>query len=156
MAVDRIIPTSPPSNTTMAYFAQQVQEELTPIWQHVIMDLAAAGVNALTATTTPALTSYADSKYFMMVAPSTNTGPMTLNVDGLGARPVLSGAGTPLAAGAVLAGQAMMLYFDGVAFRAVAGADGAALPNPTQQYQVLQADGALAPQWSLELYGGNF
>lgn len=158
MPVDRLIHTSPPSNTTFAYAQAETQLEIAALWQNVVLELAASGGNAVTAAATPALASYSDAKFFVMVAPSTNTGPMTINVDGLGARPVLSGGGTPLAAGAVTAGQAVMLYFDGVAFRAVAGAGagGSTLPTPTQQWQVLQADAALAPTWGLQLYSGNY
>lgn len=128
MAVDRFVPVTPPANTTFAYAQQQLQEELTALWQHVVVELAASGVNAVAAVSTPPMTSYADSKYFVLSAPAANTGPMTLNIDGLGARALVSATGAPLAAGDVAAGQTMFVYLDNVSntFRMASGGAAAA------------------------------
>lgn len=159
MAIDRTIPTSPPSNTTMAYFAQQVQEELTPVWRNVVLELTVTNTgNALTATANPTMTSYNDGKYFMLVVPTANTGAMTLNIDGLGARPLVTASNVALSGGEIGAGQAAMVYFDsGVnSFRLIGGGSGSGLPTATQQWQVLQADATLNWVPSQELFSGNF
>lgn len=162
MAVDRLIPTSPPADTTMAYFAAQVQEELTPLWRAVTIALVSTGAmpNAITASGTPAMTAYGDSTNFTVVASATNTGPMTINIDGLGPRPLVSATNSSLAAGQVVAGQMLQIAWDASinAFRILGGlaSSGAALPAPTQQWQVLQADASLSWQPSQTLMSGNF
>lgn len=96
MAIDRKIPVVPPADTSMAFFAQQVQQELTPIWENVILELTVGNTgNALVATASPALLSYTDAKYFAVTFPATNTGPMSLSVDGLSAFPLRDAAGHP-------------------------------------------------------------
>lgn len=160
MAVDRTIPTTPPANTTMAYFAGQVQEELTPVWQNVLLPITGVGgPNAITAVATPTLTSYADTLHFILTVPATNTGAVTLDVDGLGARAVQDSAGNALAAGALSAGAAVLVSYISSSghFRVIGGASAAsALPTATQQYQVLQADATLAWVPSQQLFSGNF
>jgi len=159
MAIDRAIPTAPPANTTMAFFAAQVQEELTPIWQNVVLPLTVAGTaNAISATAAPAITSYTDARIYVATFPSANTGPMTISIDGLAPLPLRDASGAALAAGAVSAGQSTLIFYNSGAgdFRVVGGGGGAALPTPTQQWQILQADAALNPQWSLQIFSGNF
>ena len=156
MAVDRAIPTTPPSNTTMAYFAGQVQEELTPVWQNVVLPLTGAGgPNAITASAIPALTAYTDTLNFILTAPAANTGAVTLNVDGLGATPVRNSSGVALSGGELASGQRLLLTYSAGAFYAI-NLPRYSIPAPTAQYQFLQANASLSPNWSLELYAGNF
>lgn len=54
---------------------------------------------------------------YWFVADKANTGPVTINVNGLGARSILNAAGAPLEAGQIVAGQAVCLAYLGTAFR---------------------------------------
>jgi hypothetical protein len=158
--LDRKIFTSPPSNTTFAYAQTETQEELSNIYQHIVQEISVTNTgNALTAISTPALTAYTDTKYYMLVVPAANTGAMSLNIDGLGARPLVSSTNSILSAGDVSANQAIMVYMDTSinAFRIIGSTGGGiSLPTATQQYQVLQADAALSWVPSQEIYSGNF
>ena len=163
MAVDRLVPTTPPSNTTFAYAQGQLQEELTALWQGAVLPLTVTNAlpNAVTATCSPTLAAYTDTLHFTVTAAATNTGAMTLSIDGLGARPVVTSTNSNLTAGQVVTGQMLQVTYDTAisAFRVMGGlavSSGTTLPNPTQQWQVLQADSTLTPAWNSELFSGNF
>lgn len=81
--------------------------------------------NAYTLTPSAALTSYAGKMLAVFVPAANNTGASTLNVSGLGAKPILSVAGVPLVAGDLTAGRFYSTFYDGAAFR---------LDNVTQNY----------------------
>lgn len=72
------------------------------------------GTDTLTGSATPAKTAYAAGQRFMFIAAANNTGSMTLNVNGLGAKTLkrLDGA-TNMAAGDVKTGQLIMCVYDG-------------------------------------------
>lgn len=55
-----------------------------------------------------------------VLASADNEGPVTLNVDGTGDRPLL-GAGGALSAGDVLAGEVLSVVYDGAAFQLISG-----------------------------------
>lgn len=57
------------------------------------------GTNTITAVTSAPYTEYRTSDLFMIAGASTNTGPATLNVNGLGAHPITDFDGDPLVAG---------------------------------------------------------
>jgi hypothetical protein len=161
MAVDRLVPTTPPSNTTFAYAQGQLQEEMTAIWAGVTLPLTLTSTtpNALTAVAVPALTAYADTRRFTLVVNDANTGNMTLSVDGLPALPLVTPMNTQMVAGQVASGQMLDVVYDSTisAFRVLGGLlPGATLPNPTQQWQVLQADASLNWVPSQQLFSGAF
>jgi len=161
MAVDRLVPTSPPSNTTFAYAQGQLQEELTALWAAVTLPLTltSATPNAVAATANPPLTSYTDTRRFTFTANATNTGNMTISVDGLPALPLVTAGNAQIMAGQVVAGQMLDVVYDSSisAFRAVGGITiGPAIPYPTQQWQVLQADAGLNWVASQQLFSGNY
>lgn len=54
---------------------------------------------------------------YWFVADKTNTGPVTININGLGSRDILSAGGAPLEPGQIVAGQAVCLAYLGTAFR---------------------------------------
>ena len=65
-----------------------------------------------------ALTSYTDGMFLLLNAGTTNTGPSTLNVDGVGLAAILQKDGaSQLTAGQLAAGQAQWIWYDGRAFR---------------------------------------
>jgi hypothetical protein len=86
----------------------------------------AVGVNALTVELQYPPESYTDGMLMHVGITATNTGPATMNVNGLGAVPIVSRSGAPLIAGDLMAGSVETLFYVGGRFviRAVAGAQG--------------------------------
>ncbi len=80
----------------------------------------ASGTNALTGSLTPTLTTYAAGQTFRFVIPNTNTGPVTLNLDGLGAKDVTRNGTFPLVNGDLTAGDVAQVTYDGARFQVVA------------------------------------
>lgn len=86
----------------------QVQSDST-VWLGIFTGTA----NDLTATAYPAPSAYASGNRWKGVAASTNTGAMTLNLNGLGMRAITKFGGSPIAAGDIVAGQIIILQDDG-------------------------------------------
>ena len=74
---------------------------------HCPLDYYVAGgtANALTVTCNPPLTAHIPGMPIYIKVLATNTGPVTINVDGLGAVPLTKFAGVALVAGDLSAGQ---------------------------------------------------
>jgi hypothetical protein len=83
--------------------------------------ITAAGTDTITGTTSPALTAYATGNQFSFVVANTNTGAVTINVDGLGAKAITRTGTTALVAGDMVAGQAVEIIYDGTRFQLVNG-----------------------------------
>lgn len=81
--------------------------------------------NAYTLTPATPLAAYASRMLAVFVPVANNTGAATLNVSGLGAKPIVSVAGVPLTAGDLTAGRFYSCFYDGANFR---------LDNVTQNY----------------------
>ncbi|EKE70899.1 hypothetical protein [Oceanibaculum indicum] len=80
--------------------------------------LTVAGTDTLTATAAPVLTSYDTGLVVRFVPVNSCTGPVTLNIDGLGAQAVTDLEAGALGAGALVAGRAVEATYDGTRFRA--------------------------------------
>jgi hypothetical protein len=83
--------------------------------------ITVAGTDTLTGTTTPALAAYAIGNQFSFLVANTNTGAVTLNVDGIGAKAITRTGTTALVAGDMVAGQAVEIIYDGTRFQLVNG-----------------------------------
>jgi hypothetical protein len=83
--------------------------------------ITVAGTDTLTGTTTPALAAYATGNQFSFLVANTNTGAVTLNVDGIGAKAITRTGTTALVAGDMVAGQAVEIIYDGTRFQLVNG-----------------------------------
>lgn len=81
--------------------------------------------NAYTLTPADPLPSYTSRMLAVFVPTAANTGAATLNISGLGAKPILSVSGIPLVAGDLTAGRFYSTFYDGASFR---------LDNVTQNY----------------------
>lgn len=68
--------------------------------------------DSYTLTSGLSLTSYQDGLALIVVINATNTGPATLNVDGLGAKALKKEAGTDLVAGDLVAGYHYLITYD--------------------------------------------
>lgn len=78
-----------------------------------------AGTNTITGTMTPSLTAYATGNMFLFIAAASNTGPVTLNIDGLGAKAVTRDGTTALIANDLVAGEGIIVIYDGTRFQIV-------------------------------------
>ena len=83
--------------------------------------ITVAGTDTLTGTTTPALAAYATGNQFSFLVANTNTGAVTLNVDGIGAKAITRTGTTALVAGDMVAGQVVEIIYDGTRFQLVNG-----------------------------------
>ena len=113
----------------------------------VWLGLAGGTANALTGTAVVAPLAYQAGQRWKITAALANTGAMTLNVNGLGARAVTKFGGTALIAGDVVAGQVLVLEDDGVRFQMINAtvpsgipyADAGGTPNAIQVTYILPA-----------------
>jgi len=92
-------------------------------WRSQLRNTGASGgaADAYTLTNTPAMTAataYVTGAVYIVTAAANNTGASTLNIDGLGTKPIVYTDGvTPVAQGDIKTGQQMVLIYDGVSFQ---------------------------------------
>jgi hypothetical protein len=75
------------------------------------------GTNSLIGTSVPPFTAYTTGMTISFIPVATNTGAVTLDLDGLGAKNVYFDASTPLNAGAIAVGKIATLEYDGTRFQ---------------------------------------
>ena len=83
--------------------------------------ITVTGTDTLTGTVVPALSAYATGNQFSFLVANTNTGAVTINVDGIGAKAITRTGTTALVAGDMVAGQAVEIIYDGTRFQLVNG-----------------------------------
>ena len=76
-----------------------------------------SGADTITGSLTPALAAYAAGQMFYFVAAGNNTGAVTLNINGLGAKSVTKNGTTALSAGDIKSGQTVAVIYDGTQFQ---------------------------------------
>lgn len=76
-----------------------------------------AGTNTITATGPLSFSAYGAGKDFEFVPAVTNTGAVTINISGLGARAITKFGTTPLVAGDLVAGAVVRIIDDGTRFQ---------------------------------------
>jgi len=79
--------------------------------------LTVSGTNTLTATASPTVTSYLTGSQYTFVAQNTNTGAVTINIDGTGAKAITKNGATALGGGDIISGQVMFIEYDGTQFQ---------------------------------------
>lgn len=79
----------------------------------------AGGTTAYTLTTSSGLDAYVSGMAFNIRINATNTGASTLNVDGLGAKAIVTNANAALIAGDLQSGSYYRVSYDGTSFRVV-------------------------------------
>ena len=77
-----------------------------------------AGSDTITCVSSPVTTSYAAGQTFRFVAAGTNTGPVTININGLGAKAITRFGASPLQAGDIASGAVIAIGYDGTQFQA--------------------------------------
>lgn len=76
-----------------------------------------SGVDTITASLVPALTAYKFGQEFTLIPVGVNTGAVTLNVNGLGAKAVTKTASVALVAGDLITGAVYKVIYDGTGFQ---------------------------------------
>ena len=90
---------------------------------NAILLASVAGTDTITASLSPALTAYANGQIFTLIPANTNTGAVTININGLGAKSITKNGSTALVAGDLVAGVTYSLQYDGTRFQKIAGSD---------------------------------
>lgn len=78
-----------------------------------------SGTDTITAVANPTLTAYATGNTFRFASAGANTGAVTINIDGLGAKDVKKFGSTALVAGDIPSGAAVELFYDGTQFQLI-------------------------------------
>jgi microcystin-dependent protein len=79
--------------------------------------ITVTGTNSLIGTSVPPYTSYVAGMTLSFIPVATNTGAVTIDVDGLGAKNIFVGSATALAGGELVVGQIAQLEYDGTRFQ---------------------------------------
>jgi hypothetical protein len=79
--------------------------------------ITVTGTNTLLGTSTPPNTAYARGMTLSFVVVNTNTGAVTIDVDGLGAKEITFSGSTPLIAGQMTADALVTIEYDGTRFQ---------------------------------------
>lgn len=87
----------------------------------LILLSSVAGTNTITAVTAPAIPVYALGQIFTFLPTGYNTGAITLNINGLGAKPVVLPNGTACSYRNLSASTYATVFYDGANFRLVRG-----------------------------------
>ena len=132
------------NSTTLRF--NPVAESFVPLY------VAPAGVggtaNNLTLTPPVPVTAYSLGMILVFAPASNNTGGVTVNVGGLGAKTVIRRNASPLQAGEFVAGFLTMLVYDGTNFQQIGGSGGVVpIPNALQIGGLLRASAAGAFNW---------
>lgn len=109
-----------PVTKTSAQLNKVVTQDGTELW------LSVSGTNTITATATPTVAAYYTGQTFRFVPAVTNTGAVTVNIDGVGAKAITKSGSTALVAGDLTAGVSVQVTYDGTQFQLITGAGGGA------------------------------
>lgn len=85
-----------------------------------------AGTNTITGVVTPAITSYVAGQTFKFIAAASNTGAVTINLNGLGAKAITKAGNTALEFNDILINAAVQIIYDGTQFQLTSGASSGA------------------------------
>lgn len=85
--------------------------------------ITVTGTNSLIGTSAPPATAYVNGMTLSFVIATTNTGAVTIDVDGLGAKEIVFGSSTPLIPGQLTAGSVVTVEYDGTRFQLLANAN---------------------------------
>lgn len=136
-AAQRLLPDS--TNGTPPYDAltwqRKANTEVGALWKCAPTRLTSvSGTNDITASSDTALvvaiSAYAQPMAFWLIPANTNTGGVTINIDGVGVKNLKDNAGATLAGGDLVAGSTYLIWYDGTGFRVVGGSVGSSgLPS---------------------------
>lgn len=75
------------------------------------------GTNTLLGTAVPPINEYVTGATYSFVVPNTNTGAVTISIDGLGAKEITYAGSVPLFAGQLVANTIVVIQYDGTRFQ---------------------------------------
>lgn len=75
------------------------------------------GTNTIAATASPTITSYSTGAAYSFIAVNTNTGAVTLSIDGLTAKNITKAGSNALVAGDIQSGMLVYVHYDGTRFQ---------------------------------------
>jgi hypothetical protein len=78
-----------------------------------------SGTDAMTATAALGMSAYVTGQRFFFLAPSTNTGACTININAIGAKAITKNGTTALTAGDIVNGAVIQIVYDGTEFQLV-------------------------------------
>ena len=76
-----------------------------------------SGTNSMTATAALGMSAYVTGQRFFFVAPATNTGACTLNINAIGAKAITKYGTTALTANDIVTGSVVQVVYDGTQFQ---------------------------------------
>jgi hypothetical protein len=79
--------------------------------------ISPSGTNAITATASLGMSAYVTGQRFFFLAPSTNTGACTLNINAIGVKSITKQGATALLAGEIISGSVVQIVYDGTQFQ---------------------------------------
>lgn len=92
---------------------------LSQLQGNTLSFLTVSGTDTLLGSLVPSLAAYVTGAMFSFVIANTNTGAVTLNIDGLGAKSVLRNGTDPVQAGDLTAGNVVVVIYDGTQFQLI-------------------------------------
>lgn len=123
-------------------------EEITDLRKTSPMVLSSvSGTNTITATTSPVITSYQDGQLFQLKPANDNTGAVTLNIASIGAKSLVSSAGSALGSGDIVSSTIYLVryYSTGDHFR-VLSALGSGFATSSAPYVTATSSGSLSAE----------
>jgi hypothetical protein len=81
--------------------------------------MTVTGTDALIGSLTPAIATYTVGAIYSFIVQNTNTSAVTINIDGVGVRPILRNGTDPLQAGDLEAGNIAVILYDGTQFQLI-------------------------------------
>jgi hypothetical protein len=79
--------------------------------------ITVTGTNTLLGTAVPPVTGYVTGATYSFVVQNNNTGPVTVSIDGLGAKEITYAGSTPLVANQLVANAIVVIEYDGTRFQ---------------------------------------
>jgi hypothetical protein len=147
-------PSSGIAATNVQSAIAEIGTDLTAIQNGTVFLLSGVvGTNTITATITPAITAYVTGQTFRFVAASANTGAVTININGLGAKAITKSGATALTTGDIPIGAVVNITYDGTQFQLSSGAGGSAGNTFVQSNLTVPAGTGLALVGPLTLSG---
>ena len=80
-----------------------------------------AGTNIITAVAPLGMSAYATGQQFALIATGANTGAVTLNINGIGAKAITKNGTVALSSGDIVSGVAYQVIYDGTQFQLING-----------------------------------
>lgn len=120
MTINRKTPNSVthPAGIDGDTYATEVNEEIEGLWKNATVPATiSSGTNALVGTASPVFTALADGNGVVFSPLGGNTGAVTLNLDGLGAKDIKTADGSALTSGLLVTGTLYHIRYNGTHWR---------------------------------------